>query len=61
MAELKTKKNNASVTAFLDTIEDGQKREDSYALLKIFATLYLLDLFIFYNIMSFLHVVIIFI
>ena len=30
MAELKTKKNDQSVTAFLDKIEDGQKRQDSY-------------------------------
>jgi len=36
MAELKTQKTNASVTDFLDTIEDEQKRQDSYELLKIF-------------------------
>ncbi len=36
MAELKTQKNNASVTAFIDTIEDEQKRKDSHELLKIF-------------------------
>ena len=32
MAELKTKKNTASVTQFIDTIEDDQKRKDSKAL-----------------------------
>jgi hypothetical protein len=36
MAELKTKKNDASVTDFLDTVENEQKRQDSYELLKIF-------------------------
>ncbi len=36
MAELKTKKTNASVTAFLDAVEDEQKRRDSKELLKIF-------------------------
>ncbi len=36
MGELKTKKNEASVEAFLDDIEDPKKREDAYALLKIF-------------------------
>lgn len=38
MAELKTKKNSASVTAFLNAIEDEQKRSDCKELLKIFAT-----------------------
>ncbi len=36
MAEPKTKKNSASVTAFLDTIQDEQKRRDSKELVKIF-------------------------
>lgn len=36
MAELKTKKNNASVSAFLNAVEDDQKRKDAKALLKIF-------------------------
>jgi len=36
MAELKTKKNNASVKAFIDAVEDPQKREDAKQLLKIF-------------------------
>ncbi len=36
MAELKTQKNNASVTKFLDEIEDEKKRKDCQALLKIF-------------------------
>ncbi len=36
MAEPKTKKNNASVTAFLDTIMPEQKRKDCYEILKIF-------------------------
>lgn len=35
-AELKTKKNEASVTKFLDSIADEAKRHDSYALLKMF-------------------------
>ena len=30
MAELKTKKTNASVKDFLDSIEDDQVREDSF-------------------------------
>lgn len=33
MAELKTKANEASVTRFLDTIADEQKRADAYILL----------------------------
>jgi hypothetical protein len=36
MAELKTRKTNASVSAFLKTVPDEQKRKDSLALLKIF-------------------------
>ena len=36
MAELKTQKTNASVPAFLETIEDEQKRKDSQELVKIF-------------------------
>lgn len=36
MAELKTKVTTASVTDFLNTIEDEQKRKDSFALVKIF-------------------------
>lgn len=36
MAALKTQKNKASVTAFLATVEDEQKRKDSKALLKLF-------------------------
>jgi len=35
MAELKTKKNDASVKEFIDAIPDVQKREDSRALLQI--------------------------
>ena len=37
MAELKTKKNNASVKQFIASIEDEQKRKDSEELLKIFS------------------------
>lgn len=36
MAELKTKKNKASVTAFIDAIEDESKRKDAKQLLSIF-------------------------
>jgi len=36
MAELKTKPNEASVEAFLNTVENEQKRNDSFRLLKIF-------------------------
>jgi hypothetical protein len=36
MAELKTLKNDASVTDFINTVENAQKREDSFALVKIF-------------------------
>jgi nucleoid DNA-binding protein len=35
MAELKTKKTKASVSAFLDTIEDPQKRKDAKAIAKM--------------------------
>ena len=35
MAELKTKVNDASVTAFLNKIEDEEKRKDSFEILKI--------------------------
>ncbi len=35
MAELKTKKNEASVTKFLDSVKDEKKRQDSYAILKL--------------------------
>ena len=36
MAELKTKKNNASVTAFVKAVENDQRRTDAKALLKLF-------------------------
>ena len=36
MAELKTKKNNASVSAFINKVPDEQKRKDAKELLKIF-------------------------
>jgi hypothetical protein len=36
MAELKTKKNTASVTDFVDAVEDPQKRQDAKQLLTIF-------------------------
>lgn len=36
MAELKTQKNNASVIEFINTIEDEQKKNDSFALVKLF-------------------------
>ena len=35
MAELKTKPNQQSVTDFLDTVEDEQKRKDSDTILKM--------------------------
>ncbi len=35
MAELKTKKNKASVEKFLDSVKDEKKREDSYTVLKL--------------------------
>lgn len=34
-AELKTKVNDSSVKEFIDSVTEGQKREDSYALIKI--------------------------
>lgn len=36
MAEIKTKKNDASVADFLDSIENKQKREDGFRLVEIF-------------------------
>lgn len=36
MAEVKTKVNNASVKDFLNSIEDDQKRNDSFELLNIY-------------------------
>ena len=36
MAELKTKKNKASVTKFIDSVEHKTRREDAKRLLKIF-------------------------
>lgn len=36
MAELKTQKNNASVLAFINSVDDDTKRQDSLELLKIF-------------------------
>ena len=36
MAEIKTKKNTASVTAFLNSVKDTRKREDAKKLLSIF-------------------------
>jgi hypothetical protein len=35
MAELKTKKNDASVEAFLNAVPDESKRQDSYVLLEM--------------------------
>ena len=35
MAELKTQKNKASVTAFLNSVEDEKRRKDSKAVLKL--------------------------
>ena len=35
MVELKTKKNEASVTKFLDGVKDEKKRQDSYTILKL--------------------------
>jgi hypothetical protein len=37
MAELKTKENDASVEAFLEKIENAQKREDCYEVMKMMA------------------------
>jgi len=39
MAENKTKQNEQSVTAFLDSIENDTKRADSYELLKMMQTI----------------------
>lgn len=36
MAELKTKVNDASVTDFINSVEDEQKRKDAFELLKMF-------------------------
>lgn len=36
MAELKTQKNKASVKDFIESVDNEQKRKDSYELLKIF-------------------------
>jgi Domain of unknown function (DU1801) len=35
MAELKTKKNEASVEAFINTVPDEQKRKDAFAILEM--------------------------
>jgi hypothetical protein len=35
MTELKTKRNDASVEAFLNTVENQQKRQDSFVLLEL--------------------------
>ena len=35
MAELKTKKNDASVAAFLDTVDDPKRRADCWALVEL--------------------------
>lgn len=37
MSELKTQKNNASVQAFIASVEDPQKRQDSQDLLALFS------------------------
>jgi len=37
MAELKTKKNTASVAKFIDSLPDDQRRKDAKVLVKIFA------------------------
>jgi hypothetical protein len=36
MAELKTKVNNASVSDFLNSVDDEQKKKDSFRLLELF-------------------------
>ena len=36
MAELKTKKSTASVTAFLESVENSQRRKDAFELLDVF-------------------------
>jgi hypothetical protein len=35
MAELKTQKNDASVEAFLNSVEDEKKRKDSFAIMEL--------------------------
>jgi hypothetical protein len=35
MAELKTKKNDASVEAFLNSVEDENKRKDAFSILEM--------------------------
>ena len=37
MSELKTQLNDASVKAFIDSVEDEQKKQDCFALVKIFS------------------------
>lgn len=37
MAELKTKKNNASVSKFINAVPDEQRRNDAKILVKMFA------------------------
>lgn|SRR5690606_26848808 len=39
MAELKTKVNDASVTDFINSVEDEQKRKDAFELLKMFESI----------------------
>jgi hypothetical protein len=36
MAKLKTKKNNASIKGYIDTVEDEQRRKDCRTLQKLF-------------------------
>lgn len=36
MAELKTKVSNSSVSEFIDSVEDQKKKDDCFALLKLF-------------------------
>lgn len=36
---IKTLKNNSSVKDFIDAVEDEQKRQDSYELIKIFESI----------------------
>jgi hypothetical protein len=35
MADIKTKQNDASVTAFLDSVENATRRQDSYVVMEI--------------------------
>jgi len=35
MADLKTKKNDASVERFLNSVKDEKKQQDSYTILKL--------------------------